>query len=884
LPTPVRPVHYGAMDGRTTTVSAKEATPLLERDAQLASLDEALASAAAGHGKLVFVGGEAGVGKTALVRRFCVRSRRSARAAWGACDALFAPRPLGPLADVAAEIGGELAVLVDRGARAHEVLGAVLAELNRRPTVLVLEDLHWADDATLDLVRLLGKRIHATRGLVLVTYRADGPQSAPPLRVLIGGLVAEAGVEHMRLPPLSLEAVRELAAPHGVDADVLFRRTGGNSFFVTEALASGAPDVPPTIRDAVVARAAVLGTGAQALLQMVSVFPQRSELLVLERLAGKEIFHLDECLESGMLTYHGKDVGFRHELARLAIEDSIAPYRRVELHRAALEALCELGADPARLAHHADAAGDAAAVAEFAPLAAAQAAATGAHREAATQYERALGVGAALAPQARTRLLELGAHEFHLIDRYATAIQLLQEAIELHDRAGDRLREGAALRQLSWVARCGSFRALSEDAGRRSIELLEQFPASGELVSAYAQLGMLALNADRLDEAVSWGTRAAELAEPAGGTAALVHALNTVGTAQLLARQPEGLPKLERSLELAAAAGLEEDIGRAYLHLAMVSAYNRDYPISGRFLAPGIEYCTERGLELWLRYIAVYRARIELDRGNWSEAARAIPLTVENPGTPLPRIYALVVLALLRARRGDPEQWAALDEAAELARASGELQWLAPVAAARAETLWLAGTPERVGAETEAALALAVELGAWRFVGELASWRRRCGIDEDVPGEIGDPWALELGGDWQGGAQRWQDLGCPYDEALALAEIDDEEPLRRSLAILDDLGARAAVGIVARRLRERGIRSVPRGPCAATRRNPAGLTQRELEVLGLVVEGLRNAEIASRLFVSEKTVGHHVSAILRKLKVRTRTEASAEAARLGLTA
>jgi DNA-binding CsgD family transcriptional regulator len=314
----------------------------------------------------------------------------------------------------------------------------------------------------------------------------------------------------------------------------------------------------------------------------------------------------------------------------------------------------------------------------------------------------------------------------------------------------------------------------------------------------------------------------------------------------------------------------------------MTAASNRDYAISERFLGQGIEYCSERGLELWLRYLQVYRARIELDRGHWSKAGAAIPLTVEDPGTPLPRIFALVVLALLRARRGDPEQWTALDEAAELARASGELQWVAAVAAARAETLWLAGEPSRVAAETDEALARAVDLRAGRFVGELASWRRRSGVREDPPPNAWEPWALELAGDWAGAAERWHEAGCPYEEALALAEVEDEASLRRSLSILDGLGAKAASTIVARRLRERGIRSVPRGPRPATRRNPGGLTAREVEVLRLVAQGLRNAEIASRLFLSEKTVGHHVSAILRKLSVRTRTEASAEAARLGL--
>jgi DNA-binding CsgD family transcriptional regulator/tetratricopeptide (TPR) repeat protein len=862
-------------------VSAVAATALLERESFLEDLREALTEAERGQGRLVLLAGEAGVGKTALVRRFCEDVDGGARVLEGACDALFTPRPLGPFADIAADLG-PLEELLERDARPYELSEVLLKAMRSRTTLLVLEDLHWADEATLDLVRLLAGRAQGTRSLVVATYRDDELSADHPLRVVIGGLGAEAGVERMRLVPLSLEAVRELAAPHAIDAEELFQRTGGNPFFVTEALASGAPDVPPTVRDAVLARAARLERGARAVLDAVSVAPPRAELTLLEALAGTEAVNLEECLASGMLVEDGGGVAFRHELARIAIEESIDPYRRATLHRTALAALRQSGADAARLAHHADAAGDAGAVLEFAPLAAARAAAIGAHREAVAQYARTFRFGEKLTPERRAELLECGGHECYLVDRFDEAIDWLVSAVEIHRASDDRLREGDALRQLSSIHRCGAHTKDSDVTGREAVALLERCPPGRELAAAYGNLAMLALNVNDLEHAMSAATCALELAERFDDREVYVHALNTIGTLEQLAGDAAGRAKLERSLELAQEAGLEEHIGRAYIHFADVAQRNREYELADRFIPLGIEYCSERGLDLWLRYMYVYDARTKLDRGRWSEAIEAIPPIVVEVGTPLPRIVALVVLGLIRARRGDPGQGEALDEAAALATASGEFQWLAPVAIARAEASWLAGSHGAVGAETEDAFRSAVEQKAPWWAGELACWRRRCGVEEEAPRIAAEPWALELACRWDEAAARWRERGCPYEAALARVEAGSEDGLRSALDELQRLGATATAAVVARRLRELGVRDLPRGPRAATRENPANLTSRELDVLELVEAGRRNAEIAQQLFLSPRTVDHHVSAILRKLDVRTRGEAGAAARRLGI--
>jgi DNA-binding CsgD family transcriptional regulator len=859
--------------------------PLLERTEYLELLADALAAVQkTRHGRLVLVRGEAGIGKTVLVRQFCDMQRSVTRTLWGVCEGLFTPRALGPFADIAEDLGGQLSDLVDGGARPHEVVSALAEEVSKPGLrILVLEDLHWADEATLDVLRLLGRRIERFPALVVATYRDDELDDAHPLRVVLGELVRAPRVDAIDLPRLSATAIAELAAPRDVDVAELHRSTSGNPFFVSEVLAAGAATVPSTVRDAVRARAARLGRGARALLEAVAIAPPAAEPAVLEVIAGDAMQHVDDCIGAGMLAPAGAGVGFRHELARRVIEDSIAPDRRMVLHARALRALAR-SSDKARLAHHAEMARDVDAVLLYAPEAAARAAALGAHRESAAQYARALRFAERLAPDERAALLERRSYECMVTDQTDDAIAALDEAIRLRHELGDLRSEGRALEQLSNVLWCPGRVAEAREAAERSINLLERIAPDRELAMACSRMTQLCMDAEDVDGAVAWGGRALELADGLGETDIAIHALNSMGTARLLKGDAEGLAQLERSLALATKARHDDDVSRALNHLAWTALRRREYALALDHLEPALQYASEHGCELRRGYLLGYRAQAELALGRWRDALDTAAIVLREPRrSRIPLIDALTVVGRIRARRGDDEIWPPLDEALTLAERGEEVQAEAPVAIARAEASWLAGQLDRVEPATTRALELSRLRGSSWYCAELLVWRKRAGIvDASADGATG-PHGLELAGDWRSAAEQWRRLGCRYESALALADADDDDALRRAHDELRAIGARPAQRIVARRLRKRGVRGLAEGPRAQTQTNPAGLTARELEVLALLARGLPNAEIAQRLFVSVKTVGTHVSAILRKLGVRNRGEAVAEASRLGLS-
>jgi DNA-binding CsgD family transcriptional regulator len=385
-------------------------------------------------------------------------------------------------------------------------------------------------------------------------------------------------------------------------------------------------------------------------------------------------------------------------------------------------------------------------------------------------------------------------------------------------------------------------------------------------------------------EAVVWGRRAIALAERFGEIPILVGALSSVGSALIAAGDvAAGCAEMERGLRLARESEAEQ--GELSILSNMGTGLSEVYrfPLAERTLVEGIAYACDRGHDGWHDYMTAWLASTRLYQGRWNEAADlARSVLARLSEMPNGRFVALTMLGRLRARRGDPDILTALDEARALAAADPTLLWLGIVHTARAEAAWLAGNREGVVTEARTAFDLALDhQHAW-LAGELAYWLWRADALTSVPPGIAEPFARQIAGDWRGAAAAWDDLGCPYETARALAESDDEEALREALATFERLGARPMSTRVTRRLRDLGARDIPRGPRPATLANPAQLTPRESEILALMAEGHRNAEIADRLFLAQKTVEHHVSAVITKLGVANRAEAAREANRRGL--
>ena len=850
---------------------------LLERASFLDALAEYAAQARNGDGRLVLVSGESGIGKTALLEAF-QRRGRGARWLWGACDGLLTPRPLGPLFDIGPQAGGEFAGLCRRGAPRDRLFAAFAAELSSPVfTVVAVEDVHWADEATADLLSFVGRRLGRMAALVLVTYRDDEVGEDHPLRVVLGDLATQRATRRMRLPPLSAAAVRALAGHRDVDAAELHRVTGGNPFYVTEILAAGWPSVPATVRDAVGARLARAAPAARRAVEAAAVIGTRVGRGLLSSVLAGAGGVADDCLAAGVVVAEGTGFRFRHELARMAVEAGIAPGRKRELHARVLAALGKHdGADPAVLAHHAEAAGDAAAVLRHAPVAARRAADLSSHREAAAQYERALRFADGADAATRAGLFAALAREDALIDRFEDAAAAGSAALELYRQLGDRLGEGDMQRRLSRVMwrLCRGEDAVA--CASAAVATLEPLGETEQLAWAYDGQAYLARN-------LPAARRAQQLAEKLRLPEVLASALDTEAGLVHSPGDDRWVPMLERALRIALDAGAIDQAGRAYSNLHAMMIEQRRLAESERYFGDGLAYCEEHDVPTYATCLRGWHANVLELAGRWDEAAALCTSILEITASPVNRLTSLVALGLIRARRGDPSAWQCLDEAIENARGTADPSWIAMAGLARTEARWLEGSLAAAGDELAAAYEAA--MGEGGFVrGALAAWLARTGSAlQPPPAErAAGPYALALAGRCEEAAGAWERLGCRYEAALALFDAQDETSLREALRRFDGLGASAAANLARRALRALGVRRIPAGARAAARAHPFGLTRREQEVLALLAEGLPDREISRRLVISERTVHHHVSAVLSKTGAASRAAVAAEAARLGL--
>ncbi|MGI9141435.1 MAG: ATP-binding protein [Gemmatimonadaceae bacterium] len=862
--------------------------PLLERADQLEELDTLLRDAAAGSGCLVLAGGEAGAGKTVLVQRFAEQAQGSARVMIGACDSLSAPRPLGPLFDVSADLGRSVRRLLRDSERRWDLFAAVLDALSAGgPALFVIEDAHWADEATLDLIRFLGRRIESARALVVVTYRDDEVSLRHPLQIVLGDLATLKPVRRMKIDLLSERAVQTLTEGTGIDAGELFRKTDGNPFYVTEVIGSGAATVPLTVRDAVLTRAARLSSEGRAVLDATAVIGVQTAPWLLVTVVGDTADAVDECLAVGLLQARRESVQFRHQLAQEAVLDGISPVRRVELHQSVLAALrsrLPSAVDFTSLAHHADAAGDRDAVLEFAPIAARRAEELGAHREAAALYARALRYADGLPDAMREPLLSGWLQESAVTGNTADSLEACEKLLDIARTAHDVTKEA---RWLVWLGRmliADGLNVDAEEANRSALNLLHDIPP--EHVHAFAfrmQASLRMLNRDYA-QAIYWGERAIVLAKRFGDTPTLVGALNAVGSARLIGgKEQQGREDLEAGLAIASDAGLDADAALYYANLGSGHGEIYQFDPAARYLSEGIDYTVARDLDGERWYMAAWLGLTRMHQGQWDTAADLAWSVVHAPGaSTICKIMALIALGRVRSRRGDPDVWTALDKALDLAIPTDTLQRLAPAHAARAEAAWLIGHPERAAREARAVFDLAVQHKHQWHIGELGYWRWKAGDLHESPPGAAEPYAHQMRGDWAAAAERWSDLGCPYEAARALAESDNEAALREAFATFDRLGARPAAAMVTQRMRALGVQAIPRGLRPATRANPALLTPREVEVLELIAGDSTNADIAAHLFLSRKTVEHHVSSVLAKLEVRSRQDAVQAATELHL--
>lgn len=861
---------------------------LIEREEFLSALNRGFKNASLGEGHCFFIKGEAGIGKTFLVKTFLKEIEDESVQYIGACDSLFTPRPLAPLYDLALQINEDWVAEIETISSRTELFTKFVRGVTHtlRPVIVVFEDIHWADEATLDFVKFFARRISRTKCLFILTMRDEEIGRQHSLRNIFGDLAPDT-FTRLELTPLSRGAVQKLADEKGYDGENLYNVSGGNPFYVNEILASYSPGIPENVKDSILSVYNRLGEEAKNVWQFLSIIPEGLEITRLYDIDEAWDEAIGSCIAMRILVIKNNKIYFKHELYRRTIESSLSPFKRIALNKNLLQLLLvpfEETGEIEKIVHHAKNANENKLVVQYAPLAAKQAASVGAHVEASKLFLTAIEYSEENDIEQLVKFYEDYAYECYLTGQIKEAIIYAKKALNILNEKNDLEKIANCIRLLSRLWWINGNRKKAEEYAGKAIETLHQHSPSRAKAMALSNMSQLKMLSDQSDECIRWGEEAISMAKELSDPETLSHALNNVGTVYMRKdkTRAKGLEFLQQSLQIALKNSFEEHAARAYTNLGSNAVEMKDYEFAKKIIEEGNQYCEERNLESWFNYLLVYTARLNLETGNWNEAFYlAGSLIKKEEQTPIVKIGALVIVAIIKMRQGEDDILPLLTEAKEKAFESMEQQRIIPALVAMLEYEWLKGSRIIQKKELDHAIDLIRHTGNKYENGEFCYWLFKSRKEVVQTPEVYKGYEVSTKTQALSAAGVWEQLGCPYEQALLLFE-GTEDDKRKAIAIMQKLGASAVYEKLKMQMRSAGIKKIPRGLRQSTKTNPAQLTNRELDVLHLLKNGTQNKEIAQTLFISPKTVDHHISSILFKLDVSSRSKAVTEAARLGI--